>query len=714
MMRLTTRTYLLFSVLAALHCQGQSIAPVWENLITKPVPSIPIIKGDALPSLEADVFDGTSLADSLGAFKRYDESRLLLAVRENGIDETDPAHDSDLAASFPDRSMIWIDPETGDSLGVAVVVGHTPVPLDADFLTAGGTELDYYFSFGVAEDGVVYVGYKNKILRYAPEGADGFSDPTVAYTRANDESANWHQWRWDNFRITGSGADTVILAGGKTWRPNQGYFRLVTEDGETFDHVFDPAVVDIPNGFGNASGGASHIVDQIDPEFPGDVWIYVSSYPGSSRGDDSTYYRFSGFPPFDESFTKDAAFNATKNGGAPLTAYRTEFITDIATLSDLDFVVTYSTPSWNSRTIEREVRSPGFLAVHGHDGTVRSVYQLNVTEDDEVIPDESGTPNRASATGLFGGVEINVLGTNEDGSENLELLWYSGIYGFGRYQIERTLFDESGVAYFHFDNGLTDANGNFTPIQGLLDDPEAGSLPTLSNEGSLGGASDLVARFDGTQANHIPDATGALQLEATDYTLEAWIKLDGPLPGRRIIFGYGIPGGYSLSVTPDNTLFTTTYGIADIPSAATIPDDGAWHHVAVVHENESEMRFYVDGTLGDTVSYIQSVNRADDQTFYIGHEINGVNPWLGSINRIRITQAALNPDQFDFTPVADPTPAILSLSYNTEGALILSWEGDGTLQSSELVTGPWEALPDATNPTELETNTNHRFYRVQN
>ena len=83
MMRLTTRTYLLFSVLAALHCQGQSIVPVWENLITKPDPSIPIIKGDALPSLEADVFDGTSLADSLGAFKRYDESRLLLAVREN-------------------------------------------------------------------------------------------------------------------------------------------------------------------------------------------------------------------------------------------------------------------------------------------------------------------------------------------------------------------------------------------------------------------------------------------------------------------------------------------------------------------------------------------------------------------------------------------------------------------------------------------------------
>jgi hypothetical protein len=705
---------MLFSIVGALTCQGQSISPIWENLITKPDPSIPILKGAPLPSLADDAFDGTSLADSYSGFKRYDDNRLLLAVRENGINESDPNHDSDLANSYPDRSLVWIDPANGAYLGIAVEVGHSPVELDEDFLAEGGTTLDYYFSFGVAEDGIVYVGYKNKILRYAPDGANGFSSPSVAFTRANDSSANWFQWRWDNFRISGSGADTVILAGGKTWRPNQGYYQLTTSNGVDFDHVLDPSMPTVPNGFGRASGGASEIVEAIDPEFPGDVWIYVSSYPGSSRGDDTTFYRFIGFPPFDEPFTKDDEFSATKNTIAPLTAYRTEFITDLATKSDLDFVVAYSTPSWNSRAIEREARSPGWLAVHGVDGAIRSVYLLDVTEDDEVIPDDSGSPNRSSATGTLGSLELNILGQNEDGSDHIELLWFSGIYGFGRYQIEKTLFDETGAVYYHFDNGLTDANGNHTLIQGLVDDPEAGSLPTLFNEGSSGIATDLAASFDGSQANHVIDASGALQIEDTDYTLEAWIKIEGPLPSRRIIFGYGIPGGYSLSVAPDNTLFTTTYGIADIPSSASLPDDGAWHHVAVVHENMTEMRFYIDGTLGDSISYTQSVNRADDQTFYVGHEINGVNPWLGSIDRIRITRTALEPDQFDLNSTSSPTQTNINIATNPDRSVTLSWDGSGTLQSSDRVAGPWVDEANATSPTQTEATESQRFYRIQN
>jgi hypothetical protein len=481
-----------------------------------------------------------------------------------------------------------------------------------------------------------------------------------------------------------------------------------------FDHVSDPSIVTVPNGFGSASGGASEIVEAIDPEFPGDVWIYVSSYPGSSRGDDTTFYRFIGFPPFDESFTKDAEFSATKNTIAPLTAYRTEFISDVATKSGLDFVVTYSTPSWNSRAIQRAIRSPGWLAVHGVEGAVRSVYLLDVTEDDEVIPDDTGTPNRSSATGTLGSVELNILGTNEDGSDKIELLWFSGIYGFGRYQIEKTLFDETGAVYYHFDNGLTDANGNHTLIQGLVDDPEAGSLPILSNESSSGIATDQAASFDGTQANHVIDAGGALQIDNTDYTLEAWIKIDSPLPSRRIIFGYGIPGGYSLSVAPDNTLFTTTYGIADVPSSASIPDDSAWHHVAVVHENLNEMRFYIDGTLGDSIPYTQSVNRADDPTFYVGHEINGVNPWLGSIDRIRITRTALTPDQFDLNSTSSPTQTTISVSTNPDQSLTLSWEGGGTLQSSNRVAGPWEDEANATSPTQTEPTESQQFYRIRN
>ena len=36
---------------------------------------------------------------------------------------------------------------------------------------------------------------------------------------------------------------------------------------------------------------------------------------------------------------------------------------------------------------------------------------------------------------------MNVLGVDADGNKEVELLWYSGIYGFGRYRIETTFFD---------------------------------------------------------------------------------------------------------------------------------------------------------------------------------------------------------------------------------------------------------------------------------
>ena len=86
-------------------------------------------------------------------------------------------------------------------MGVAIEVGFNPVTLDADFLAAGGTELDYYFTFAVSSDGDVFVGYKNKLLRYPSNGQGGFLDPEVAYTQIEDGSDRWHQWRWDNIRI---------------------------------------------------------------------------------------------------------------------------------------------------------------------------------------------------------------------------------------------------------------------------------------------------------------------------------------------------------------------------------------------------------------------------------------------------------------------------------------------------------------------------------
>lgn len=694
---------------------AQTVMPVWENLISKPNPSIPILQANPLASFDDDFSDGTSTSDTYGGFKRYDADRLLLGIRENGINETQAGHDAALAAQYPDRSLVWISPVDGSYLGIALEVGHAPVSLDQEFLDAGGTVADYYFNFGVSEDGVIYVGYKNKVIRYSPDGSGGFDAPTVAYTHVNDGSERWHQWRWENFRINGSGSETVILAGPKTWRPAQGYYRLTTDNGTDFlSSTFE---VTIPNGFGNAAGGASPLIPGRDPSFPDDEWVYVSTYPGSDRGDGTTFYRFIGIAPFLDTYAKDGEFSAQKSGDAPQTAYRTEFITDVAAHPDLDYVVAYSTPSWNSRTIERELRSPGFLAVHDMNGKILSVYQLNVTEDDEVINDAEGNPDAALFPAFLGNVSLNILPAAGGGEPEVELLWYSGIYGFGRYTIEKTLFDEYGRADFHFDNGLTSAIGTINPAAGLQDDEAAGPLPEITTEGSSGAEGDWAIITNEATRNYYFDEAGDLQLENTDYTLESWVKFEAFNSGRRMIFGYGIPGGYSLSINSgggQNTLFTTTYSIADLSSTAAVPSDNSWHHIAVVHVNGQEMQYYVDGQLADTVPYSGGVNAAEDPVFYLGHEIGGGNPWVGGIDRIRITAAALSPDQFDFGSGGDGPgePAEIAFTIDNQGKLVLTWEGNGALQNATDVTGPWVDLDGAASPYAAAVEGLTKFFRV--
>ena len=84
--------------------QAQWFNPVFEHLFNETTP-LPILKAQGTPAGVADIYDGSSTIDSYGGFHRYDANRLMLVIRENGIDETDPNHDSALAASFPDRSI---------------------------------------------------------------------------------------------------------------------------------------------------------------------------------------------------------------------------------------------------------------------------------------------------------------------------------------------------------------------------------------------------------------------------------------------------------------------------------------------------------------------------------------------------------------------------------------------------------------------------------
>ncbi len=422
--------------------EGPVFHTVFEFLAGSDAP-LPILKKFAVDSRQGDTFDGTSTMDSYGGLERYDSKRLVLAIRENGINEQDPHHDKALAEAYPDRSLVWIDDQTGEPLGVALVVGSAPVSLDQEFLHAGGTVADYFFSFGVADDGVVFVGYKNTILRYAPEEGGGFGSPTIAYREMNDGSDRyhepdgrdlWHQWRWETFRVRGEGEGTVLIAGGKTWRRQQQSQVFETQDGIAFEPVA-PIVF---------QGGTSHLIPARPDDGTPTEWILGTAYPGGSDGINSR-----------------ALFRGTRNldmGGrfidifVPIFidpdpepgGYVPQFITDVDVNADFAALVSYSTPSWNSIATKGEY-DPGWIAVHDFDGTFIHAHQLNITEESELI-EEYGF---AQWHGTLGKVEVNVLEGMKPGTA--EILWYSGIYGYGRYlygtteEPERSGIDESPI-----------------------------------------------------------------------------------------------------------------------------------------------------------------------------------------------------------------------------------------------------------------------------
>jgi hypothetical protein len=158
-----------------------------------------------------------------------------------------------------------------------------------------------------------------------------------------------------------------------------------------------------------------------------------------------------------------------------------------------------------------------------------------------------------------------------------------------------------------------------------------------------------------------------------------------PNPEKSVIFYHSTPGGaLAFSISTDRHLFVTTLGIADVKSPkAILPDDGRWHHAAVVHENGKELRFYVDGGLVDTVAYTGGVNfTRTDTSFWLGSE-GGGNPYVGSLDRFKISKGILTADQLDSWPIPGVQPGSPELTI--ENSVRLTWPttpGGYSLQTS--------------------------------
>ena len=431
-MKLVIKTVLVLSTIATA-AMAQVVTPVWVQHVNgeegmSGANRLPILRKNSPGKPQAN--NGTSQRTGLGKLLPYDATRFLLLVRENGIVEASASpSDAILATNYPDRSLIWINATSGAPMGIAHVIGINPV-----VITGQGNQNDFFNEFGLDDAGNLYYGHKNKILRYAKSGTDTWSTtPTCAWTEpttgatdcngnALDGTSNGEQnqsWRWREFRVTGSGTNTVLFCGGGTWRMGQQPQRFHTADGTNY---FPVAML---NNRDNAAGKNSHalggqasrvIRHGLDPSRPNLETVYTGHFPGTGYGARPNRYQadpdapariitpFS-YSPTDSIYIYDReetavasqpafSWEAAGKDGLPEVPtvdgdqyYDGNWSQAMDAHASLDYIVNYSMPSWNNQypvISGTNYHKPGWIGVHRLDGSIalNSAWQLPCTEDD--------------------------------------------------------------------------------------------------------------------------------------------------------------------------------------------------------------------------------------------------------------------------------------------------------------------------------------------
>lgn len=185
--------------------------------------------------------------------------------------------------------------------------------------------------------------------------------------------------------------------------------------------------------------------------------------------------------------------------------------------------------------------------------------------------------------------------------------------------------------------------------------------PVWTNDTPTGLAGDyalafLTERPPVFESAFAPDTGGVIDLDAngTNYTLQAWVKLPtGPMEERRVIYFTGGPAPRaSLSINANRALHTTLYGNTDFASSVFVPNDGRWHHVAVVMEDFLRMRFYLDGILRQTINRTATGALGSTATpgITIGKE-SETRYFRGLLDRVIIHNVALTNSTIDYPAV---------------------------------------------------------------
>jgi hypothetical protein len=300
----------------------------------------------------------------------------------------------------------------------------------------------------------------------------------------------------------------------------------------------------------------------------------------------------------------------------------------------------------------------------------------------------------------------------------------------------------------NYDVVVTNAYGSTTSKVAVLKVDQLSITPTPiasdskpsgeSHDSAIFGAKWLASSQDNAGTNRLGvmqfAATNAAQItisgKSTDFdspqgTIMFWTRSSGTVasPGSQgaTLFDRKAGNGLIIVQQDDGTLLVSPSGnsMNTFSSASTVFTNGNWHNVAIVYDqsDSATVDLYVDGVL-DT-----SNPNAGAWSWTVGQEIElGLShtaswkPYNGLLDDFRIYSSPLSADQIasihSSDALADTTSLQVRLNFDTTPAAgaTITWLSGATLQSADVVSGPYTDVTDAASPYTFKLQGTQKFY----
>ena len=255
-------------------------------------------------------------------------------------------------------------------------------------------------------------------------------------------------------------------------------------------------------------------------------------------------------------------------------------------------------------------------------------------------------------------------------------------------------------------------NGAYTNVQLGVPGYNALDPDTAAGFGSISSINSYVGNIG------IDFAT----LNPQTFSVEAWVKGAAQANGSGIISKGTGSGGEQFCLDTGSANNAFRFFVRDDPGNAHLADgniapDGNWHHlVGVCDEVNGVITLYVDGSANASGSVSGGIlSTSIPMSIGSRPSVQGApydQNFVGTIDDVAIYNYALSASEVQLHHSVGTNGPVSLTARPSSGKWVLSWPL-GTLQSANVVTGPYTNVPGAISPLTNTTSIGSKFFRVQ-